>query len=141
VDGGIVLGIAAVVALSISSAVMLRLLLHSPTVINWVADDVLPAVRRRLGRQAEQPVGRPIQDIAASIRRLGAAYYGGPPGRSWVKTDAFRRAYEQALVEGCQALEITTDLITIEPGTEHDAERLRVEHLLTDAGLVMRKAA
>ena len=111
-DGGIVLGIVAVVALSISSALVLRLLLHSPAVINWVADDLLPHLRRRLHRPVEQPVGRPIQDIAASIRRLGTAYYGGPPGRSWVKTEAFRRAYEQALVEGCLALEISTDLET-----------------------------
>ena len=76
--------------------------------------------------------------VPLDLRRLGAAYYGGHPGRSWVKTDAFRRAYEQALVEGCVALDISTDLLDIDPGTEHDAERLRVEHLLMDAGLVMR---
>jgi hypothetical protein len=141
VDGGIALGIVIVVALSVSSALTLRLLLHSPVVINWVADDLLPDLRRRWHRPLEQPVGRPIQEIAASIRRLGTAYYGGPPGRSWAKTDALRRAYEQALAEGCQALEISTDLITIQPGTEHDAERLRVEHLLMAAGLILRNAA
>ena len=58
-----------------------------------------------------------------------------------MKTEAFRRAYEQALVEGCRALEIATDLLDLEPGTEHDAERLRVEHLLAAAGLVLRRAA
>ncbi len=140
-DGGILLGIAAVVALSLGGAVMLRLLLRSPAAISWLLDDLAPSVARRLSRHPARPTGRPIEEIASSIRRLGAAYYGGHPGRSWVKTDAFRRAYEQALVEGCQALDISTDLLEIDLGTEHDAERLRVEYLLMDAGLVLRRAA
>jgi hypothetical protein len=140
-DVGIALGIAGVVALGLGSAVMLRLLLRSPAAINWLLDDLLPAVRRRAHHRRVEPVGRPIEEIATSIRRLGTAYYGAAPGRSWVKTEAFRRAYEQALVEGCRALDIATDLLEIDLGTEHDAERLRVEHLLTDAGLVLRRAA
>ena len=140
-DGGIVLGILAVVALSISSAVMLRLLLHSPAAINWVADIGIPGLRRRLGRKREQPQGRPIEEIASSIRRLGGQFYGGPPGRSWVKSEAFRRAYDEALAEGCRALEVDSDLLALDPGTERDAERMRVEHLLVAAGLVLRRAA
>jgi hypothetical protein len=140
-DGGIVLGLLAVLALSIGSALMLRLLLQSPLVFSWFADEALPGLRRRLHRPVEQPTGRPIEEIASNIRRLGAAYYGAAPGRSWVKTEAFRRAYEQALDEGCRALEITTDLLILEPGTEHEAERMRVEHLLMEAGLVLRRAA
>jgi hypothetical protein len=140
-DGGVVLGIFAVVALGLISALMLRLLLHSPEVINWLADDALPGLRRRLHRAVEQPTGRPIEEIASSIRRLGAAHYGGPPGRSWVKSEAFRRAYDQALAEGCRALDVDSDLLDLEPGTERDAERLRVEHLLANAGLVLRRAA
>ena len=140
-DGGILVGIATVVALGLGSATMLRLLLRSPVAINWFFDEFVPGLRRRLRRTREQPTGRPIEEIASSIRRLGAAYYGGHPGRSWVKTEAFRRAYEQALIEGCLALDVTTDLLDIEPGTAHDTERLRVEHLLTDAGLMMRPAA
>ena len=140
-DGGILIGIALLVALSISSAVMLRLLLRSPAAINWFLDDFLPGLRRRLRRTREVPAGRPIEEIASSIRRLGTAYYGGHPGRSWVKTEAFRRAYEQALIEGCVALGVETDLLDIDLGTEHEAERLRVEHLLVVAGLVTGRAA
>jgi hypothetical protein len=140
-DGGVARGILAVLALSLSGALMLRLLLRSPAAINWFLDDAVPGLRRRLHDRGEQPAGRPIEEIASSIRRLGAAFYGGPPGRSWVKTEAFRRAYEQALDEGCRSLEIPTDLVTLEPGTDHDAERLRVEHLLTDAGLILGRAA
>jgi len=140
-NGAIVLGILAVVALSVSGALVLRLLLQSPAAITWVADDALPRLRRRLGHPVEQPVGRPIEEIARSIRRLGGEFHGGHPGRSWVKSEAFRRAYDDALAEGCQALEVDSDLLDLVPGTDRDAERLRVEHLLAGAGLVLRRAA
>ena len=140
-DGAIILGILAVVALSLAGALVLRLLLHSPVVINWVADEALPRLRRRLGHRPEEPAGRPIEEIASSIRGLGAEFHGGHPGRSWVKSEAFRRAYDEALAEGCRALEVDSDLLDILPGPERDAERLRVEHLLAGAGLVLRRAA
>ncbi|MBF4765687.1 hypothetical protein ISU07_21360 [Nocardioides islandensis] len=138
-NGGVVLGIAIVVALSFASAVMLRLLLSSPSIIGWVGDKGVPALRRRLRRRRmELPTSRPIEEIAHNIRRLGGGYHGGHPGRSWVKSEALRRAYDEALDEGCRALDISTDLLDLEPGTERDAERMRVEHLLATAGLVMR---
>jgi pimeloyl-ACP methyl ester carboxylesterase len=139
-DGDVVLGILVLVALSMAGAVSLRLLLRSPAAINWLLDDAIPSVRRRRARLPE-PSGRPIEEIASSIRRLGTAFHGAGPGRSFVKTEAFRRAYEQALVEGCRALDVSTDLLDIDLGTEHDAERLRVEYLLTDAGLILPRAA
>ena len=58
-----------------------------------------------------------------------------------MKSEALRRAYDGALDEGCRALEINTDLLVLEPGTDHDAERMRVEHLLVTAGLVLGRAA
>ena len=91
--------------------------------------------------QVEQPAGRPIEEIARSIRRLGGEFHGGHPGRSWVKSEAFRRAYDDALAEGCRALDVHSDLLDLDPGTDRDAERLRVEHLLAGAGLVLRRAA
>jgi hypothetical protein len=140
-NGTVVLGLLAVVALSVSGALVLRLLLQSAAAINWFADDALPQLRRRLGHRVEQPTGRPIEEIARSIRRLGGEFYGGHPGRSWVKSEAFRRAYDDALAEGCQALDVESDLLDLAPGTERDAERLRVEHLLTNAGLILGRAA
>jgi len=140
-DGGVVVGILIVIALSVSSAAMLRLLLSSPFIIAWVSDVGIPGMRKRIRRRVEPPVGRPIEEIASSIRRLGGEYYGGHPGRSWVKSEALRRAYDGALDEGCRALEISTDLLALEPGTDHDAERMRVEHLLVTAGLVLGRAA
>jgi hypothetical protein len=138
-DGGVVLGIAFVVALSISSAVVLRLLLSSPSIVGWIGDRCLPALRRRLfGERIPLPTCRPIEQIAHNVRRLGTEWHGGHPGRSWVKSEALRRSYDEALDEACRALEVSTDLLDLEPGTERDAERMRVEHLLTTGGLVMR---
>ena len=141
-DGGIVLGILAVLALSLSSALMLRLLLQlADAASTGSSTRPCPGSAVACTARVEQPTGRPIEEIASSIRRLGAAFYGGPRGRSWVKSEAFRRAYDEALAEGCRALEIYTDLLDLDPGTERDAERLRVEHLLAAAGLVLRRAA
>ena len=140
-NGTVVLGLLAVVALSVSGALVLRLLLQSAAAINWFADDALPQLRRRLGHRVEQPTGRPIEEIARRIRRLGGEFYGGHPGRSWVKSEAFRRAYDDALAEGCQALDVQSDLLDLAPGTDRDAERMRVEHLLTNAGLILGRAA
>jgi hypothetical protein len=140
-SGDTVLGILAVVALSLSGAVVLRLLLGSPAIFNWLADVAFPSLRRRLRRRPfEQPVGRPIQEIASSIRRLGSEFHYGTPGRSWVKSEAIRRSYDGVLVEGCLAMEIVSDLLDLDPGTERDAERMRVEHLLVGAGLILREA-
>ncbi len=140
-SGDTVLGILAVVALAFSGAVALRLLLGSPALFNWLADEAVPSVRRRLRhQQLEQPAGRPIQEIASSIRRLGSEFHYGTPGRSWVKSEAIRRSYDGVLVEGCLAMEIVSDLLDLDPGTERDAERMRVEHLLVGAGLILRQA-
>jgi len=135
------LGIMALVALSTTGALVLRLLIRSPDWINWLADAAFPALRRRLRPRIEQPLGRPIEDIARHVRRLGAEFHASHPGQSWVKSEAIRRAYDDALTEGCHALQIPTDLTDLDPGTEQDAERLRVEYLLTDAGLILRPAA
>jgi hypothetical protein len=138
-DGGVVLGIVFVVVLSFSSAVVLRLLLDSASIAAWIGDRGFPALRRRLfGEPVPRPTCRPIEEIAFNVRRLGTEWHGGHPGRSWVKSEALRRSYDEVLDEACRALDIATDLLDLEPGTERDAERMRVEHLLTTSGLVMR---
>ncbi len=143
---GLALDVLVVLLIGVVTGATIRLLVCAPLVWTWLADDVAPAVRRRWRWRHGTPVPlptatRPIQEIGLRVRRLGALYYGGAPGRSWVKTDALRRAYDEALDEGCRALEVDTDLLALDPGTERDAERLRVEYLLTDAGLVLRPAA
>lgn len=137
------LGIAFVVALSLAAAVVLRLLLSSPSIFGWCGDELVPFLRRRLRRRTlhavPPPANRPIETIAAQVRRLGAEYHGGHPGRSFVKSEALRRAYDDALAEACRALEVATDLLDLEPGSGRDFERVRIERVLVVAGLVMQQ--
>ena len=81
-----------------------------------------------------QPLGRPIELIARDARRLGQRFRSEPPGLSFAKFEGLRRAYDDVLAESCRALGIENLLSDLRPGTERDAERLRVEYLLTQAG-------
>lgn len=98
-------------------------------------------VHRDPGRGELTPAGRPIEEIAADVRRLGTRYHGLAPRASFVKSDGVRRAYDGVLAECCAALGLTHLLGVIAPGPELDSERARVEGLLDDSGLRLPFAA
>jgi hypothetical protein len=96
----------------------------------------------RLGlRKREQPTSRPIEAIAADVRRLAARYYSLQPRTSYVKVEAVRFGYDRVLGECCTALGLTHLLGVLTPGPERDAERTRVEGLLADSGVRFPHAA
>ncbi len=82
-----------------------------------------------------RPAGRPLEQIARDARRLGVWYRTCPRGQSFAKYEAHRRAYDDVLAEACRALDIDNLLGVLEPGTELDAERARIEWRLETAGL------
>ena len=93
------------------------------------------AARIRLRRSPDpQPRGRPIESIAADVRRLGQEFRYLPAGASFTRFEARRRAYDLALAEACGALEIPHLLEVLPPGAELDRERGRVELVLDCAG-------
>jgi hypothetical protein len=97
-------------------------------------------VRARKVRRLE-PLGPPIEAIAASLRRLRGwlEIYDDPtpiPGKA-TKVAAATIAYDRVLGDACRALEITESLCDT-VGVDREAERLRVEMALEDAGLVLR---
>ncbi len=105
---------------------------------------------RSLGRGARRvtrrpvrtvPSGRPIEAIACDVRRLGERYRFTRTGVSFAKYEAFRRAYDGVLAEGCDALGVAHLLAVLEPGDELDAERVRVERILHMWGLQLDDAA
>ena len=100
------------------------------------------AVRYRAVRNRRKvaPTGRPIEMIAADVRRLGVRYHGLSPRASFAKSDGVRRAYDGVLSECCAALDLTHLLGVLPPGPELDAERARVEGLLEDSGLTLPSA-
>jgi hypothetical protein len=92
-------------------------------------------------RRAQQPTQRPIEAIAADLRRLGARFHALPAHASFAKVEAVRGAYDRALAECCAALGITQLLGVLPAGPELDAERERVEEQLTDSGVRLPHAA
>jgi hypothetical protein len=94
-------------------------------------------VRRHVRRQRQQPTGRPIEQIAVDARRLGRQLRHADDGRSRLRIDAIRRAYDDVLGEGCRALGFSHLLGVLTEGAELDAERRRVEVVLLAAGMVL----
>jgi len=95
----------------------------------------------RGSHQQPKPSGRPIEVIAAHVRRLSTRYYGLDPRTPFVKVEAVRGAYDKVLGECCTALGRTHLLGVLQAGHELDAERERVEELLADAGVSLPHAA
>lgn len=94
----------------------------------------------RLRPPQPTPAGLPIEDIAASLRRLQRwldAYADSQPipGKA-TKVTAVAMAYDRVLVDACHALDLPEALDGTE-GLDREAERLRMQAALTDAGFVL----
>lgn len=114
-------------------------------VTRLLSDPRLPGLgrlRRVLGGRHRHvaPTGRPIEEIARDARRLGRQLQHADDGRSAARIGAIRRAYDDVLAEGCTALGLTQLLVVLADGRELDAERRRVEVVLTGAGMVLEHA-
>lgn len=85
------------------------------------------------------PLRRPIEQIAADLRRLHQAFHRG--GMRFAKYEGCRLAYDGVLAEAAETLEIDHLLGVLPAGGERDHERERVEQLLDGAGLLRRPHA
>jgi len=95
-------------------------------------------VRRPGRRTARGPVEvtrRPIQDVAADLRRLSRQVALVPAGTPQARRLGLQAAYDDILVEACRLLECPEALHGAPPGRVRDTERRRVEIALSDAGL------
>jgi hypothetical protein len=99
----------------------------------WGRSAVIGRIRLRRP-PPPQPPGRPIEAIAADVRRLGQEFRYLPAGASFTRFEARRRAYDLALAEACRALDIAHLLEVLPPGADLDRERDRVELVLDYAG-------
>lgn len=105
-----------------------------------LAERLAGAMSRRRHAPKPAPLGPPIEEIAANLRRLQAWLdrYDDPtplPGKA-TKVAATRLAYDRVLADACLALEIRESLSETD-GFDHEAERLRVQAALLDAGFVL----
>ena len=103
----------------------------------WLAGEP-PLRRRRPLRPPPSFPRRPLQFIAADLRRLSRQLALVPAGASLVRWQALWAAYDDVLVEAADALEIPHDLPAMPTGLPREFERVRLLTALEDAGLVVQ---
>lgn len=85
------------------------------------------------------PARRPIQVVAADLRRLSRQLAVVPSGSTLVRWKALWAAYDGVLIEAAEMLEVPHQLPEQPPaGMARDVERVRVLAALEGAGLVVR---
>jgi hypothetical protein len=95
-------------------------------------------LRGNRARSPAAPTARPIQEIAADLRRLSRQLALVPAGAPLVRWRALWAAYDSVLMEAAAQLEVTHTLPGTPVGMARDIERLRMVAALEGAGLVVR---
>jgi hypothetical protein len=106
-----------------------------------VADRALAVGRRLHLIKPEPPVTstRPVERLAADLRRLSAAMAGIRPGTPHLRRVALLGAYEDTLIEASRALGVAQSLSGLpRGGLDRELERMRLEAALEAAGLRFR---
>lgn len=97
---------------------------------------------RRTGwpRRTAAPVARyrPVQQVAADLRRLSRELAAVPAGAPFVRWQALQSAYDRVLVEAAEQLEVPHTLTDVPVGGARDVERLRVVCALEAAGMAVQ---
>lgn len=96
------------------------------------------SARRRTRRSPPEPGRRPLQVVAADLRRLNRQLTFVPSGAPLVRWQALWAAYDGVLGEAAEQLEVPHELASASLGLSRDLERLRVFAALEGAGLVVR---
>lgn len=116
-------------------------LVFVPSAALWTVFALPTLVRRcadwRLSRRVHAP-GRPIERVAADLRRLDRTLQQIPSGASMVRRRATQQAYDDLLREACRALGVADDLDAVGDGLAKEFERIRLQHVLARSGLVIR---
>jgi hypothetical protein len=97
-------------------------------------------VRRVHGRVAPPPAAPStpsIEKLAASLRRVRREVLAPAPGTPMARRRGTVAAYDDLLALAARALGVPDLLTGMREGADRDAERLRLEHLLRGAGLVL----
>jgi hypothetical protein len=115
-------------------AVVAGLIAGTGPAVRWVARQ---CERRRLDRHPE-PLRRPLQVVAADVRRLARQIALVPAGAPMVRRRALAAAFDDVLVEAALLLEVAHELAALPPGPAHDLERLRLRSALEQAGLAVQ---
>jgi hypothetical protein len=104
-----------------------------------------PAVRwvrrvreRRRPAHHPEPPRRPLQVVAADVRRLDRQLALVPAGAPMVRRRALAAAFDDVLIEAAVLLDVPHELTSAPVGSARDLERLRLLAALEGAGLAVR---
>ena len=116
-----------------TTAVIAALIAWTGPVFRWTA----ARWQRRRAAANPEPWRRPLEVVAADVRRLGRSLALVPTGAPMARRRALIAAYDDVLVEAALLLDVPHDLRTTPDGTARDAERLRLLATLEGAGLAV----
>jgi hypothetical protein len=108
----------------------------APTFFFWAALTIFATTRRRRG-PTHEPEHRPIQALAADLRRVHRLLAEFGPGTPAARRIGARQAYDALLIQACAAVEVEHELDALPEGLDREVERLRVEEALRTAGLAI----
>lgn len=94
-------------------------------------------VRDRAAPPPPAPSAPAIEEVAAALRRLRPQVLTPAPGTPMARRRGTLAAYDDLLGQAARALGVTDLLTDLREGADREAERLRLEHLLREAGLVI----
>jgi hypothetical protein len=133
VDGAVLLGFFKVIGISLVPVAVMAALLHGRSLTERCV-----AVGRRchlLPRAEAPPPGPPLEKLAADLRRLRPEVRRPRPGVTMARHRGVVAAYDGVLIQTARTLAVATTLADLPDGIDHEAERLRLEHALEQAGL------
>jgi hypothetical protein len=108
--------------------------------IAWTGPTAGWVLRRRRNRRAAlhpESLRRPLQVVAADVRRLGRQIALVPAGAPMARRRALTAAYEDVLIEAAVLLDVPNDLRTTPAGPVREAARRRLLADLEEAGLAV----
>jgi hypothetical protein len=117
-----------------ATALVAVLIAGTGPAVRWVARGLS---RRRAARHPAVQ-RRPLQVVAADLRRLARQLSLVPAGAPMARRRALAAAYDDVLVEAALLLEVPHELRTTPDGPARDVARLRLLADLEQAGLAVR---
>jgi hypothetical protein len=125
-------GLVAIVLSTLMLAAALALALCQPEIGRAVR-----RVRTHLSPPPPEPSTPAIEELAAALRRVRRQVLDPAPGTPMARRRGTAAAYDDLLAQAAAALNVPDLLTDLREGTDREAERLRLEHLLREAGLVL----
>jgi hypothetical protein len=132
-DTRVLVGLLELVGLALAPVLMVSILVR----VNLIYEAFLSLGRRLylFHTPPVRPAGPPLEKLAADLRRLRPEARSDRANELTARQRRALTAYDAALVTTARALDVETTLADRREGWERDAERFRLEHALTLAGL------